>query len=244
MGTPSWDSEVASTAKLWAYGAKTWDKDGKPAIDSGETRKVLDFMKEAWDAGVIPGDAATWDDAGNNKAYQTGIVGMVFNTGSILRYLQKEDEELMNKTAVIPIPKGPKGRFCPGYFYKAGAYSSSKHPDTALELLEWLWSPEQVRPRVELAGGNQIPMFKGLFKDEMWQEPSLKILADMIPYTYPQGYPGPTTPWVLDAWHTEHVVARMFGRVLFEGWDNDRAITEALTTCQKWYDDWQERLKA
>src|SRR5690606_24651653 len=33
VGTPSWDSEVAFTAKLWAYGGKTWDENNQPAID-------------------------------------------------------------------------------------------------------------------------------------------------------------------------------------------------------------------
>lgn len=244
LGTASWDSEVACTSKLWAHGARTWDKEGKPAIDSPETRQVLNFMKEAWDAGVIPPDAPTWDDAGNNKAFQTGIVGMAFNTGSILGYLQKEDPELYDKTAFVMIPEGPAGRFCSGYFYKAGVFSSTEHPDVALEMLEWLWSPEQVRERVKLAAGNRMPMYKGLYEDEMWNDPSVSVLASMIPYTVPQGYPGPTSPWCLDAWHTDHVVARMFGRVLFEGWDNDRAVGEAMTTCQKWYDDWQERLEA
>jgi ABC-type glycerol-3-phosphate transport system substrate-binding protein len=81
MGTPSWDSEVSFTAMLWAFGGKTWDEEGKPAINSPETRQLLDFLKSAWDAGVIPPDGPTWDDGGNNRAYQSEIVGLTLNTG-------------------------------------------------------------------------------------------------------------------------------------------------------------------
>ena len=241
MGTPSWDSEVALTSKLWAYGASTWDKNGKPAIDSKATRTVLDFVNEAWDAGVIPPDGPTWDDAGNNKAYQTGIAAMIFNTGSVLRYLQTEDEELLNKTAVIPIPKGPKGRFCSGYFYQWGAMNTTKYPDVCLELMEWLMSPEQVKPYYVAGGGNMLPTYKNLLNEEMWQDPYRKVLADMVPNTYSQGYPGINTPWLLDAW-MDHTMVTMLNRVLVDGWDNDKAIDEADTALQKYYDDWQKLL--
>ena len=146
MGTPSWDSEVQLSSLLWAYGAKTWDEQGKPAIDSPETRKVIDFLREAWKAGIIPPDAPTWDDAGNNKAYQTGIVGMIWNTASVLRYLETSDKDLLSKTAITLIPKGPKGRFTSGYYYQWGAFKSTKHPDEALALMEYLFAPEQLRP--------------------------------------------------------------------------------------------------
>jgi multiple sugar transport system substrate-binding protein len=243
LGTASWDSEVALSSKLWAHGAKTWDEDGNPALDSAETRLVLDMMKGAWEAGWIPPDAPTWDDSGNNTAYLTGIVGMVFNTGSILRAMQNDDPDLLAKSAFIPIPKGPAGRFCSGYFYREGVYSNSEFQDEALALLEHLWEPEQTMERVRLAAGNRLPFYKGLFDDPMWDETGLDIQAAMLPFTVHQGYPGPLSPWCLDAWLTDHLVATMFGRVLFEGWDNDRAIDEAMGTAKKWYDEWQETLK-
>jgi multiple sugar transport system substrate-binding protein len=241
IGTPSWDSEVAFTAKLWGYGGKTWDEESRPAINSPETRLVLDFMKDAWDAGVIPPDAPTWDDSGNNRAYQTGIVGMIFNTGSVLRYLQTDDPELLEKTAAIPIPQGPEGRFVSGYHYQWGAFNTSEQPELALSLLEYIMSPAQLRPYYEAGGGNLLPVFLGMYEDEMWQDPHRKVLADMIPHTYPQGHPGLTTPWVLDAW-IDHTMVKMLNRVLLENWENDAAVEEAEAALQKWYDDWQGRL--
>ena len=238
LGTPSWDSEVSFTSMLWAYGGKTWDEEGKPAIDSPETRQVLDLIKSAWDAGAIPPDAPTWDDGGNNRAYQSEIVGLTLNTGSVLRYLQTEDPELLEKTAVIPIPGGPAGRFVSGYYYQWGVFNTSAHPELCLSLLEHLFAPEQLGPFNEAGGGNMLPVYKEMLNDEMWQDPARKVLVDMVPNTRPQGYPGLTTPWILDAW-MDHTMAKMLNRVIVDGWTNDEAIAEAQTALQKWYDQWQ-----
>lgn len=241
LGTPSWDSEVAFTSKLWSFGGRTWDEEGKPAIDSDATRELLQFLKDAWDAGLIPPDGPTWDDGSNNRAYQSEIVGMVFNTGSILRYLQTEDEALLEKTAVIPIPAGPEGRFVSGYFYQWGAFNTSENAELCLDLMEYLFSPEQLRAYYEAGGGNMLPVYKEMLNDEMWQDPQRKVLAEMVPHTYPQGYPGLTTPWVLDAWN-DHTMVKMVNRVLVDGWTIDDAIAEADEALWKWYNDWQEQL--
>lgn len=239
MGTPSWDSEVSFTAMLWSFGGKTWDEEGKPAINSDETRQLLDFLKSAWDAGVIPPDGPTWDDGGNNRAYQSEIVGMTLNTGSILRYLQTEDQALLDKTAVILVPAGPAGRFISGYYYQWGVFNTSAHPELCLQLLEHLFAPDQLRPFYDAGGGNMLPVYKEMLNDEMWQDPARKVLADMVPNTRPQGYPGLTTPWILDAW-MDHTMAKMLNRVLVDGWTNDDAIAEAEAALQKWYDQWQQ----
>lgn len=241
MGTPSWDSEVSFTSMLWSYGGSTWDEEGQPAIDSDATRQVLDLIKGAWDAGLIPPDGPTWDDGANNRAYQSEIVGMTLNTGSILRYLQTEDPELLEKTAVIPIPGGPEGRFVSGYYYQWGVFNTSEHVDLCLQLLEHIFAPEQLSPFYEGGGGNMLPVYNEMLNDEMWQDPERKVLADMVSATRPQGYPGLTTPWILDAW-MDHTMAKMVNRVLVDGWSNDDAIAEAEAALQTWYDDWQEQL--
>ena len=241
MGTPSWDSEVAFTAKLWSFGGRTWDEEGKPAIDSPETRQLLQFLKDTWEEGLIPPDGPTWDDGSNNRAYQSEIVGMVFNTGSILRYLQTEDEELLDKTVVVPIPAGPEGRFVSGYFYQWGAFNTSSHSDLCLDLMAWLFSPEQLRPYYQAGGGNMLPVYQDMINDEMWQDPYRKVLANMVPNTFPQGYPGLTTPWVLDAWN-DHTMVKMVNRVLVDGWEIDDAVKEADEALWKWYNDWQDQV--
>ena len=56
------------------FGADVWDETGEKIIlqeqKSAEATRALNFIKEGWDMGLFPDDAASWDYAANNKAYQ------------------------------------------------------------------------------------------------------------------------------------------------------------------------------
>ena len=239
VGTPSYDSEVHLSSTMWAYGAKTWDESGKVAVDSAETRSVLNLFNDAWKAGIIPSDAPVWDDSSNNKAYLTGITGMIWNTPSVLARMEKENPELLANTEIMLIPKGPKGRFTAGYFYQWGAFKNSKYPEESKALMEYLMAPDQLRPAYELSAGNMMPVFNNMINDQMFKKsPQRETLAKMVEFTVPQGYPGANKPWIQTAW-MGHTMATMFGRVLFESWDNDKAIAEASAALQKSLDEWQ-----
>jgi multiple sugar transport system substrate-binding protein len=142
------------------------------------------------------------------------------------------------------LPKGPKGRFTAGYFYRNGIFKSTKYPDVCLALMEYLTTPDQLRPVYDLSAGNMMPVFKNMINDAMWKKsPQRETVAKMVEFTVPQGYPGATKPWIQDAW-MDHTICKMFNRVMVDGWDNDKAIAEAKAALQKWYDDWQAKLKA
>ena len=243
IGTPSWDSEAQESPTLWSYGGSAWDKDGKVAIDSPETRKVLDWYKELWKAGVVPPDGPTWDDSGNNKAYLTGSVGMIWNTPSVLSVMEKDQKDLLANTAITPMPAGPKGRFHNAYFYKWGVFKNSKNIDVCMNLASYILQPNQLRPVYGLSSGNMMPVFQNMLNDAMWKtSPERQTVVQSVQYGQPQGYPGATKPWIIDAWMA-HTTATMFSHVLLDNWDNDKAIADCKTNLQKFYDDWQKLLK-
>ena len=229
------DTRASFRAQLWAYGGSIWDEDGQPAIDSQATRDVLNFFRTAWDAGLIPEDAITWAEDSNNIAYQTGQVGMVLNAGSILTYLLENDAEMLEKTRVTLIPEGPAGRFMGGAFLQWGISQESDQVATCLALTEWLFSPAQLRGYYQAANGTYLPTAPLLLQDDIWQRPHLKDVAAMVPYTYAVGYPGPTTPWALEALQTD-LIPKMIRRVLVEGWSTDEAVIEAEETLWQLYD--------
>jgi len=142
---------------------------------------------------------------------------------------------------VIKIHCGREGRFVSGYYYQWGVFNTSEHAELCLQLLEHIFSPDQLRPFYEGGGGNMLPVYNEMLNDEMWQDPERKVLADMVSATRPQGYPGLTTPWILDAW-MDHTMVKMVNRVLVDDWSNDEAIAEADEALWKWHNDWQEQL--
>lgn len=236
----SGDTETAFRTKLWSFGGSVWDEEGKPALDSPQTRQVLDFVEAVWLSGVVPPDAPGWDDGSNNDAYMRGDVGMVLNAGSLLNRLQREDPSLLARTALLPAPAGLGGRFSPGNITHWAIFKGGGHEDLCMRLTRWLFAPGQIQSYYEAGGGNFLPVYQMLLNDPMWQDPYRKVLADLAPHTVDAGYPGPLTPWAIEA-RSNAVVGKMVRRVLLEEWSNDAAITEANTALWQIYEEWQER---
>ena len=67
--------------------ATWWTRSGKIALDSKATIEALKYVTELYKT-MIPGTMA-WNDAGNNKAYAAGDIGLTFNGVSIYFVLQE-----------------------------------------------------------------------------------------------------------------------------------------------------------
>jgi multiple sugar transport system substrate-binding protein len=66
---------------LWAHGGNLVDKNEKVVINSPETAKALEYVKQLYDT-FIPGTAA-WNDSNNNKAFLAGELYLTGNGISI-----------------------------------------------------------------------------------------------------------------------------------------------------------------
>ncbi|MCW5882346.1 MAG: extracellular solute-binding protein [Anaerolineae bacterium] len=241
LGTASFDAEIATLSKLAAYGASPYAADGKtPNLNNEGTRKLLAMIKDAWDAGAIPADAVTWDDSGNNKAYLTGAAAMVYNTGSILNAMRKDDPELLKKTLALPIPGGPQGKRQIQYVYGLIIPNTTKNPELAKDLVDYYTDPKRQADIVVAAGTNYMPMYKDLAKEPIWQDPTNKLLIDQLASTNAVGWPGPTTDWALEAWR-QHTMTEMVDKVLVEGKSIDQAIQETEAKLVKIYEQFNKK---
>jgi multiple sugar transport system substrate-binding protein len=189
------------------------------------------MVKEAWAEGLIPEEVVTWDDSSNNKAYQSGLVTMIYNTGSVVKWMQENDPDLLAQTTLMVVPAGPKGTFVQGDVWGLALPSSTQHPEFTKGLAQYISQPERYEALIEEMGGLRLPVYKDLQNMEMWSDPALKPLADSIPDIYLPGYPGPVTDAALEAFQ-QLVVANMFTRVLTDDWTPDEAIAEAVTTLE------------
>src|SRR5439155_701190 len=69
---------------LWSYGVTVMDKDGKKvALDSSETAKAVEYVKELYKKACIE-DCIGWLDPANNKAFLTGQISCTNNAYSIM----------------------------------------------------------------------------------------------------------------------------------------------------------------
>jgi multiple sugar transport system substrate-binding protein len=88
---------------------------------------TLEQIKRWWDEGLIPPNSPSWDDAGNNQAYQSGQVAFAFNPASIFAYLEENDPDLLADTTQAPDP-GRVGRQLPGHQHLGLGPSSRAAP--------------------------------------------------------------------------------------------------------------------
>ena len=100
------DAQGDATNIIWNEGGSLVDKDGKVALNSPETVAAMKRVKGWWDDKLIPPDSPTWDDTGNNSAYQKKQAAFVRNPPSIYGWMQTNDTELLENSTMAAFPAG------------------------------------------------------------------------------------------------------------------------------------------
>jgi ABC-type glycerol-3-phosphate transport system substrate-binding protein len=90
------------------FGADLWDDTGTKVIigeaSAENAVRALNFIKEAYDMGLFPEDAASWDYASNNTNYQEEQGILVINAASIYVWCEANKPELAEVTGLAPKP--------------------------------------------------------------------------------------------------------------------------------------------
>jgi multiple sugar transport system substrate-binding protein len=174
------------------------DEAGNPAIDTPATVAALERAKRWWDNGLIPENAASWDDSGNNTAYNSGQVAFVFNPASIFAYLEENDPELLADTTQAPFPAGPAGNFPSAGTWAWSIFADSTHVDAAKEMIIAIMQPEMVEAVYEEVGGRWYPVYRDLANEPFWQErPFFNDFPEIIDSARPIWHPAEASPLLL-----------------------------------------------
>lgn len=174
------------------------DESGAPAIDNPGTIAALEQIKRWWDAGLIPPDAPSWDDAGNNKAYQSGQVAFAFNPASIFAYLEENDPDLLADTVQAAIPAGPAGNFPAINTWAWSIFDASSCVDKAKELIAAIMQPEPLQAVYEEVGGRWYPVYRDLANAQFWVDrPFFAEFPQIIESARELWYPAEPTPELL-----------------------------------------------
>lgn len=221
---------------MQSFGGRIADDAGKTAtIKSEETRAYLTWLKDAWDKGLFPPGAATWDGGGDNQAYLSGQAAFIANTGSVGIAARNDDPELFEASAFSPLPAGPIGTISPVSPQLRAITKSSPNQDAAKALLEHLSTPEFMNAYFNVAIYGPV-----LKNQETFQafDGTNSILVGLLGLA--QKGTAPAFPDVFNAafadMSSNFVIPKMAQRVVIDGWDFDRAMDEAQTTTQAIYD--------
>ena len=192
------DAEGNIRIIMWSFGGKVMAANGKTVVfDSPETRAAYQFVADMFlKDRTIPRSALTWDDAGNNVAYQTGRSAFVLNPPSIYQWLQQNDQTMLKNTRMFGVPKGPGPKGITGNSVGAWVWAiskDSKHQDQAKAWLRYFFEPHHYREVVDKVGGRWLPVFPAMFADDplFANDPAKSEFATMARTGIMEGYAGP-----------------------------------------------------
>ncbi len=224
------DAEAAIRVMIWSFGGKVMAADGKTVVfNSPETRAAYQFVADMFlKDKIIPHSALTWDDAGNNVAYQTGRAAFVLNPPSIYQYLQQHDQKLLAGTVMISVPKGPGAQGRNGNTVGSWQWAvakNSKHQDLAKQYLEYFYDPANYQQAIEAVGGRWVPVYTSMFQQVKLfaDNPAMKAFPDMARTGLMDGYAGPPNVLagkVFDA----NVLTKTLQKMLVDHMPADQAV--------------------
>ena len=220
------DAEHTWRSLMWSYGAYEFSKDGASvAIDSPETRKVLDLAKGLF--GNEESAVLSWADVDNNTYLQSGKGAWIYNPISAYRTIEAQNPDLAKKITVDNPFKGAKDQICSMQFTVYGIWNFSKNIDAARQFLidysdDW---PNQMTA----SKGYNNPFLKGHAAKPMpvlGTDAKLSHLQDIANFIQPVGYPGPSSQAAYDALNNHHVTD-MFSAYCTGKSTADQAIADA-----------------
>jgi ABC-type glycerol-3-phosphate transport system substrate-binding protein len=211
------------------FGADLWDETGTRIIlqdeKSAEAVRALTFIKEAYDMGLFPDDAASWDYSSNNTSYQEeqGIVAI--NAASIYVWAEENKPELAEATSLAPKPADVRDTTNASLRYTLVLSNSAANPEGAKNLIKGLYDSSIYAPWLEkgfvtnvVHEYDTLPMWTG-------KRSQFNLAANIGVYS---GYPAPYDNAAMAELNGPNApIGSMVVRVLVDGWTPEDAIAEA-----------------
>jgi multiple sugar transport system substrate-binding protein len=213
---------------IWGYGGKLVEADDKTvALHSKGTVQAVQLLADMYHKHkIIPKGAISWDNTGNNKAYQSRQVIFVLNPTSIYAHLAESDKDLYNTTGLFPVPAGPAGRVEELTTTEWVLFKHNPYPEVAKGLAEYWMAPENLRIMIEEGDGRWGPPYRGMYDSDFWKRPVFQHWRGMLERGRPFPHPGTQNAAAGEVVAT-NVLARMMHRVLVESWEAEKAVEEA-----------------
>jgi len=194
LGNATGDGNTWCHWLLWAFGGSLVDKDNKVVINSPETIKALEYIRELYPT-FAPGTLA-WLDPNNNKAFLDGQISVTCN-GISVYYAAKTSNDPKIKEMVADIdhanmPIGPAGvptEF--NLFFNQMIFKHTKFPNAAKEFIRFMMEEEQYGPWMQASIGYVSHPLKGYEKNPIWTVDAKHTpYRDAVKIMRPGGWPG------------------------------------------------------
>ncbi len=224
-----------TTTMLQSWGGRIANDEGTTCtIDSPETREFLEWITSAYEDGLFPPGATTWDGAGDNVAYQSGNAIFIANPGSVYLYLVDNDPELAEASRFSALPAGPEMRISSADANVRVIPVDSPHKDLAADLFKYLAEEEFMEEYYAQAiYGPAAEAYRDapIFTDS----PVHAGLLDLAVNGTFGGFPD-TDNAAYAAYNSQFLTPRMIQRIVVDNLSIDESIAETQEACQAIYD--------
>jgi len=225
------DGAGDATNIIWNDGGALVDKDGKVALNSPETVAAMKRVKGWWDEKLIPPDSTTWDDTGNNSAYQKKQAAFVHNPPSIYGWMQQNDPELLENSTMAAFPAGKSGSYSGAGSWSWSIFKSSKNVDGGKDLIRYLMDPKRLQAVYSQVGGRWYPIYVEGNKDEFWtSKPHFKFYPDLLTGGRSSNWPADPEPKLMAALGevgTRLILADMVQDIIVKNMSPEESVKKA-----------------
>lgn len=211
-----------------AYGGSLIDAQNRPALESDATIQAFKLINVMYnDAKIIPRGSLSWDNSGNNRAFQSGQVAYALNPTSIYSSLIADRSPFLEATILERPPGGPAGRFSTASTDHYSVFKKSPHPELAMGLIQHFMKPENYSRFIVEAGGRYLPIYPTQLKDPFWtSKPAFAGLLEAARSAESSYAPGKLTPALSEIVNRSMVVQEV-QNMLVRGKEPARTVADA-----------------
>jgi multiple sugar transport system substrate-binding protein len=222
------DADYNIMQMIWSHGGALVGADGQTVTlqSPGTVHAVQQIAAMYQRHKIIPDAALSWDNQGNNRAYQARQVLFVVNPSGLYASLAGADKALQQVTGMLPMPAGVAGACEALSTTEWLLFKQNPYPEVAKGLVQYYMEPEHLRVVMEAGGGRWGPPYPGLYASAFWQQPAWAHWRAMVERGRPFAAPGRMTAAAAEVLST-NLLARMLHRVLVEQWEAEQAVAEA-----------------
>ncbi len=212
------DTNMATRAMLWSFGASEQDEHGNVTINSKATVEAVKFVKELFQQTETP-EVFTWDPSSNNRGILAGRLSYVQNAISVTRQAEKDNPDMSRKIQLTPALKGPVRRIaCEHVMSCYVVWNFAQNKQGAKQFLVDL-----VDAFADAFTGSEfynlpcfpktVPNLQQMVSSDPKAVPpdKYKILATALDWSTNVGYPGYATA-AIDQVFNQFVIPSMFAR--------------------------------
>ena len=223
-----------------AYGLRIADDQGKKATFGNHQKEAVEVTQMIADAytnkKIFPPGVLTWDQTGDNDAFQSGRTIFAFNPLSIPAWVRDNKPEMLPGIGTYLIPEGPKMRVQGVSSVSMSVRADSPLRDKAKELLLFLYDKEYYKdfwPKSQYG-----PTTEAHYDNEAFSQSWLKVRVELAKNGKRIGWPDLQNEAYAEM-QTSFVIPRMLQSVISDGKKPEEAFTvaaEEINTIYKKYE--------